>query len=162
MTNLSTIKKTVAALGLAAALFAAPAAQAQNFRGGGAMHSFSGCEEQGWSNTQFVRARMRLASDNNAEHSISLFLPSGGTVSVNFSYNFRPSNRFRRSTGYAVWEALGRWQPNPQTRLRLVEVIAPDGASLANATDLRLQFQIKNFNWMRGCRVTVDLAVART
>jgi len=161
MTTFSTIKKTTAALGLAAALFAAPAAQAQEFRGGGALHSFSGCEEQGWSDTTFVRARMRLADDNNAEHSVSLFLPAGGAVSVSFNYNFRPSTRFRRSTGYAVWEAFGRWSPNPQTRLRLVEVIAPDGESLANATDLRLQLQIKNFNWLRGCRATVDLAVIR-
>lgn len=47
-------------------------------------------------------------------------------------------------------------------RIRTLAVIEPPGASVANATDLRMRLQVINYNGMPDCRVMIDLALQRS
>ena len=144
----------VSAFGLAAA-----PVSAIEFRGGGAMYGFSGCEAQGWSGANMVRARFTPAADNGGRNTLTLFPTIGGAINFQFDDPLERSNTWRRAWGSAMWQNPGTMDPRPRLRVRGFSITAPDGADLANATDIQMRLQIRRFNWMSSCRINLTLAM---
>ncbi|WP_417626335.1 hypothetical protein [Pararhodobacter aggregans] len=143
----------------AATLLLSPAAQAQDFRGGGLITNFTGCSAQGWSGSEFVRARLRLAaSTSSGRNSLSLFLPDGA-INLDLPEPMTTGGAPRRFWGAATWEEFGAWDPRPRMNYRQVRAIG--GPTPATAQDLLLQIRVRAFNWMPGCEVTMMLALTR-
>ncbi|MCA0206132.1 MAG: hypothetical protein LCH92_17445 [Proteobacteria bacterium] len=159
MTLFSRTRLMIAGLIAAASLSLAPAALAQDFRGGGSISEFTNCEEQGWSGPQMIRARMRLAATaSNGMNALSLFL-TDGTVTLTIPDPLAPGGTWRRIWGGAVWDEPGGWDPRPRVRIRNVFVIG--GATPAEAEDLLIRLRVRGFNWMPYCEATVVLALTR-
>ena len=92
----STIRNLLAAASLATGLAGAPAL-AETYGGGGSLTSFDGCQAQGWSNGQMLRARFVPADDNDGVvNLISLFLPNGGAINLSIVEPFERATAWRR------------------------------------------------------------------
>ena len=137
----STIRNLLAAASLATGLAGAPAL-AETYGGGGSLTSFDGCQAQGWSNGQMLRARFVPADDNDGVvNLISLFLPNGGAINLSIVEPFERATAWRRMTGVATWDSVARWDPRPRFRIRPL-TLYPPGSTLANATDIEMRIPL--------------------
>lgn len=160
MSNNSRIRALIRALVTVGALLTAPLAQAQDFRGGGVITDFAGCEAQGFRGAEFVRARLRLGSpEGNANTTLSLFFPDGA-IDLTLPGEIARGTAWSRAWGTAIWFGPGNWDPRPRLRFRQV---TPVGSStVAEATDLMLRLQVRGFNWLAGCNVSIAVALTRS
>jgi hypothetical protein len=154
-------KTRVVIAGIATALLLAlaPAAQAQDFRGGGAITDFVGCESQGWDGSVGVRARFRLAATaSDGLNNLSLYMADTAFHLV-IPDPLSDTGTWRRFWGTAAYAEWDNWSPRPRVRFRQVTPIG--GATPATATDLLLRMRVRGFNWMPGCEAMIVLALHR-
>lgn len=107
-----------------------------------------------------VTARFALSDAEHPYNSLTLFFDDG-------ALNMQIRNPLVRTTTYtygwgsAYWDRPGSWDPRPRLRVRLVDVLAPSGGTIETATELHFRLQVSGFNWMRLCRATAEVVLAR-
>ncbi|KPQ07392.1 MAG: hypothetical protein HLUCCA12_06140 [Rhodobacteraceae bacterium HLUCCA12] len=136
-------------------------AQAQNqvqFRGGGYVSNFSGCEDYGWNadTNMMIRARYspgELAANDNRT-SLSVYLPMGAE---NYSRRGSFGRNFRGVQGSFVWSGGGRIIPRPRVR-----VIAQNPQNISDTTgEIQMRLRVRNFGVLEGCMAEIGLVMTR-
>lgn len=157
---LSRLTARLACLAATAALLGAMGATAASaqvqFRGGGFVSNFSGCEQYGWRDQSLmIRARYRpaeLSQDNTT--SLSLYLHNGAE---NYSRSGPLDFTFQSLQGNFIWTGSGRTTPRPRIR-----VLTQDPEVItAETRDIQMRFRIRNFGVLPGCQADVGLVLTR-
>jgi hypothetical protein len=153
--------RTAGAMALAAATLMAAPAHAE-FRGGGALHNFVGCEAQGWYGTNAVRVRYRPGELLGNPTAISFFLPDGGALTMRTYREFVDRSNWFLGRGDAIWDQFYNWGTRPRMRILRRIVNEPSGAGFVDATEITIRMRIQNFNGLAGCTADASMILHRT
>lgn len=152
---------TALCVAAAYALAAAPAAaQDAEYRGGGYLTDFSGCDEHGWqNNTQFTARFVPTWSFGRDDAGISLYF---GT----WAKNYRFPRDFPLNTWMDVTQFTGvggdgfSYEPDPAPRLRLARPSVPTTIG-GDEAELHYLMEFEDFGALEGCTARGELWVRR-
>lgn len=150
-----TARIAVAAIGI----MAGSAAHAE-FVGGGAVFNPVNCS---WP-TQVEMATARYVpdgSDGMNTSEVVLNFAVGGVHNYVLRGDMEPKpGRWQAARGRSIWGRVYDMTPRPRLRVRERVGINWSG-EWPDARDIRLQFDVRNFNGERGCRVSVALNLTK-
>jgi len=157
---LSSLNARFACLAATAVLLGAMGATAASaqiqFRGGGFVSNFVGCEQYGWSNQSVtIRARYSPAELSPANTTdMSLYLYTG---TENYTRQGPLDLTFQSLQGNYIWTGAGRTIPRPRIR-----VLSQSPEVITESTrDIQMRFRIRNFAVLTGCQADVGLVLTR-
>lgn len=157
------IKPSTAALAvLVAGVLSAAPAQAE-YRGGGVVHTFSGCETYGWhiEDAWPVRGIYGPSEVFGNPSTISLFNAWGGAWHFNANVEFAPGPSRYLGRGGWIHRTMAVWPERPRIRVLERSVVLPRNETFANALVVDLRMRVFNFAGVRGCAASVDLTLHR-
>jgi hypothetical protein len=153
--------RTAGVLVLAASTMMAAPAHAE-FRGGGAIHDFDGCEAQGWQGTIPVRIRYRPGEVLGNPTTMSFFLENGGALTVRTYREFEDRSTWFLGRGDSIFSGFFNWQERPRMRILRRIVNEPSGGTIFDATEISIRMRIQNWNGVAGCTADASMIMHRT
>ncbi|MCA2010842.1 hypothetical protein LCM17_05055 [Cereibacter sphaeroides] len=126
MFTLKSIRRSAIVAAISALVsLGATAAQADVFRGAGALYNFSGCEAIHGGTTSLVNAIFDASTVDGEPSRLSLYHLTGSGVNLVMRQPLERSNTWTRTPGTVMNETLTQMRPVPRTYPSFLDPAAP-------------------------------------